>query len=292
MSSSNRIAREKSARRRDSRRVTAGSRSARRRQNVRSFERLRLKTLASAGGTAGTVTSWPSTPAIRSHRFGAIPRQPGSSATSTGRCRPSSKTPPRPSRWRDPRTPRRARPALRRRCCRLRSPGRFPGSPPASFDSAGGPVRPGGAAPRRTSDHARSRALAPGRECRGARIRAAAPSGVLVEPKGLSVTCHYRADPSLEAQVTALAQEVVAATALVARAGRKSVALLPPTHADKGMVPGNGPRTCTLPAISVTISAMCRPSAPSTIWPPGGSPRHGSRCAAMRRPGNCCKLRT
>lgn len=69
-----------------------------------------------------------------------------------------------------------------------------------------------------------------------ARIRAAAPSGVLVEPKGLSVTCHYRADPSLEAQVTALAQEVVAATALVARAGRKSVELLPPIHADKGMV--------------------------------------------------------
>ena len=41
------------------------------------------------------------------------------------------------------------------------------------------------------------------------RIRAAAPSGVLVEPKGLSVTCHYRANPALEPQVTALTREVV-----------------------------------------------------------------------------------
>ena len=68
------------------------------------------------------------------------------------------------------------------------------------------------------------------------RLRAAAPPGVLVEPKGLSVTCHYRTDPSLEPQVMALAQEVAAATGLVARRGRQSVELLPPIHADKGMV--------------------------------------------------------
>jgi len=43
------------------------------------------------------------------------------------------------------------------------------------------------------------------------RLRAAAPSGVLVEPKGLSVTCHYRANPALEPQVTALTREVAAA---------------------------------------------------------------------------------
>lgn len=36
--------------------------------------------------------------------------------------------------------------------------------------------------------------------------------------------------------MTALAQEVAAATGLVARPGRKSVELLPPIHADKGMV--------------------------------------------------------
>ena len=68
------------------------------------------------------------------------------------------------------------------------------------------------------------------------RLRAAAPSGALVEPKGLCVTCHYRANPALEPRVAALAREVAAATGLVARAGRKSVELLPPVHADKGTV--------------------------------------------------------
>ena len=47
------------------------------------------------------------------------------------------------------------------------------------------------------------------------RLRAVAPSGVLVEPKGLSVTCHYRTSPSLEPQVMALAQEMAAAVGLV-----------------------------------------------------------------------------
>jgi len=47
------------------------------------------------------------------------------------------------------------------------------------------------------------------------RLRAVAPSGVLLEPKDLSVTCHYRTTPSLEPQVMALAQEVAAATGLI-----------------------------------------------------------------------------
>ena len=52
------------------------------------------------------------------------------------------------------------------------------------------------------------------------RLRAVAPSGVLIEPKGLSVRCYYRTNPSLEPQVMALAQEVAAATGLVVRRGR------------------------------------------------------------------------
>jgi trehalose 6-phosphate phosphatase len=68
------------------------------------------------------------------------------------------------------------------------------------------------------------------------RLRAAAPSGVLVEPRGLSVTCHYRANPALGPQVRALAREVAAATGLVVRAGRKLVELLPPVGTDKGTV--------------------------------------------------------
>ncbi len=59
---------------------------------------------------------------------------------------------------------------------------------------------------------------------------------MLAEPRGLSITCHYRTNPSLEPQVMALAQEVAAATGLVAHAGRKSAELLPPIHADKGTV--------------------------------------------------------
>ncbi len=47
------------------------------------------------------------------------------------------------------------------------------------------------------------------------RLRTAAPSGVLVEPEGLSATCHYRTNPSIEPQVVPLAQEVAAATGLV-----------------------------------------------------------------------------
>ena len=68
------------------------------------------------------------------------------------------------------------------------------------------------------------------------RLREVAPPDVLVESKGLSVTCHYRTNPSLEPQVMALAQEVAAATGLVVRQGRKSVELLPPIRADKGTV--------------------------------------------------------
>jgi trehalose 6-phosphate phosphatase len=45
--------------------------------------------------------------------------------------------------------------------------------------------------------------------------------------RALSVTCHYRANPALEPQVTALAREVAATTGLVARSGQKSVELLP-----------------------------------------------------------------
>ena len=71
---------------------------------------------------------------------------------------------------------------------------------------------------------------------------------MLAEPRGLSITCHYRTNPSLEPQVMALAQEVAAATGLVAHAGRKSAELLPPIHADKGTVirKGAAPSLCLL----------------------------------------------
>jgi trehalose 6-phosphate phosphatase len=67
------------------------------------------------------------------------------------------------------------------------------------------------------------------------RLRAAAPSGVLVEPEGLSATCHYRTNPSIEPQVMALAQEGLRrpAWSYAAVASRRHCF---PDRADKGTV--------------------------------------------------------
>jgi trehalose 6-phosphate phosphatase len=105
------------------------------------------------------------------------------------------------------------------------------------------------------------------------RLRAAALSGVLVEPEGLSATCHYRTNPSIEPQVMALAQEVAAATGLVVRSGRKSATLLPRPARTRVRSSGNGPSPFALPVISVMTSAIWPPSAPSTSWPPGDQHR-------------------
>lgn len=69
-----------------------------------------------------------------------------------------------------------------------------------------------------------------------ARARAGAPPEVLVEPKGLSVSLHYRTAPQLEGRVVALADEVARATGLVARPAKRSVELQPPVDRDKGTV--------------------------------------------------------
>lgn len=67
-----------------------------------------------------------------------------------------------------------------------------------------------------------------------ARSEAAGLTGLAVEPKGLSLTLRYRSAPGLEARVTALAEEIAAATGLVVRAARRSVELHPQVDADKG----------------------------------------------------------
>ena len=60
--------------------------------------------------------------------------------------------------------------------------------------------------------------------------------GMRVELKGLSITLHYRGRPELAAPVEKYAQEVAAATGLVARSARMSVELHPPIDVDKGSV--------------------------------------------------------
>lgn len=69
-----------------------------------------------------------------------------------------------------------------------------------------------------------------------ARVAAAArlPDGVVVEPKGLSLTVHFRQAPEAEGAVVAWADEVAAETGLEVRSAKASLELHPPIPVDKG----------------------------------------------------------
>lgn len=69
-----------------------------------------------------------------------------------------------------------------------------------------------------------------------AAAQAAAPPGVTVEPKGLTVTVHYRAVPDQSEVVAALAGRLAEAHGLAAHGGKMSVELRPPVAVDKGTV--------------------------------------------------------
>jgi len=63
-----------------------------------------------------------------------------------------------------------------------------------------------------------------------------APAGVLVEPKGLAVTVHWRGAPEAEGWVTGAVAAEVDRSGLRPHAGRLSVELRPPLDVDKGSV--------------------------------------------------------
>lgn len=63
-----------------------------------------------------------------------------------------------------------------------------------------------------------------------------APAGAEVEPKGLSVTLHWRRAPEAEAWARDLAARLRARTGLVPHPGRMSLELRPPLATDKGSV--------------------------------------------------------
>ena len=69
-----------------------------------------------------------------------------------------------------------------------------------------------------------------------ARLEAGAPVGVSVEPKGLTVTVHWRRDPARAETAVALAEAEAAATGLEPHRGRMSIELRPPLAIDKGSV--------------------------------------------------------
>ncbi len=68
------------------------------------------------------------------------------------------------------------------------------------------------------------------------RFRAAAPPGVLVEPKGLTVTLHWRAAPDAEEWVRIQVAAEEDRSGLRAHPGRLSTELRPPLAVDKGSV--------------------------------------------------------
>ena len=77
------------------------------------------------------------------------------------------------------------------------------------------------------------------------RLRASAPAGVLVEPKGLTVTVHWRNAPAgANWADTAVAGEVER-TRLQPHPGRQSVELRPPVAVDKGSVVRRLVKGCT-----------------------------------------------
>jgi trehalose 6-phosphate phosphatase len=66
------------------------------------------------------------------------------------------------------------------------------------------------------------------------RARIDGPRGMGIEPKGLSVTLHYRSKPALEADVLRWADAEAERSGLEARRAKRSVELHPPIAADKG----------------------------------------------------------
>jgi trehalose 6-phosphate phosphatase len=66
--------------------------------------------------------------------------------------------------------------------------------------------------------------------------QAAAPPGLLVERKGLTVTLHYRQTPEHARWAAEFAAEQQSATGLIAHPGKQSWELRPPVPTDKGTV--------------------------------------------------------
>jgi len=66
------------------------------------------------------------------------------------------------------------------------------------------------------------------------RMHEVAPEGVWVEPKGLTVTVHWRMAPGWEDEAVALLTAEAAATGLEPHPGRMSIELRPPLDVDKG----------------------------------------------------------
>jgi trehalose 6-phosphate phosphatase len=86
----------------------------------------------------------------------------------------------------------------------------------------------------RLADHPEADRWRPVVASAAARALADGPPSMVVEPKGLSITVHYRTDPSAEDEVLAWAAAIGAELGLEVRPAKMSVELHPPIDADKG----------------------------------------------------------
>ncbi len=86
----------------------------------------------------------------------------------------------------------------------------------------------------RRVDHAEASAWAPVIDDTVSRARRDVPEGIRVEPKGLSVTLHYRERPELGEAAERWAEGEAARSGLRCHRARMSVELHPPIDADKG----------------------------------------------------------
>jgi trehalose 6-phosphate phosphatase len=84
--------------------------------------------------------------------------------------------------------------------------------------------------------HDEARRWRPMLDATAERARAGAPAGVRVEPKGLTVTLHWRGAPDGEAWVRSFCDDERRRVGLVAREARLSLELAPPLSVDKGTV--------------------------------------------------------
>lgn len=78
--------------------------------------------------------------------------------------------------------------------------------------------------------------------------KAQGPPDMLVEPKGLSLTLHYRAHPEIEDDVRRWAERQAVRSGLVTRPARMSVELHPPIAIDKGTA---------IRELAVDLDAVC-----------------------------------
>jgi trehalose 6-phosphate phosphatase len=86
----------------------------------------------------------------------------------------------------------------------------------------------------RRTDHPDAAAWRPVVEEAARRSTLEGPDGMAVEPKGLSLTLHYRRHPEISGAVAAWAEREAARSGLEARPAKMSVELHPPIAADKG----------------------------------------------------------